>query len=69
MILFLLRWNISSSQIYEAQKIAEAKKSFLKQRSVSFAETTKKSFLRERSVSFLLKSRSKRNAEPNTAEI
>jgi hypothetical protein len=29
----------------------------------------KKSFLRERSVSFLLKSRSKGNAEPNTAEI
>jgi hypothetical protein len=28
-----------------------------------------KSFLRERSVSFLLKSRSKGNAEPNTAEI
>jgi hypothetical protein len=26
-------------------------------------------FLRERSVSFLLKSRSKGNAEPNTAEI
>jgi hypothetical protein len=29
----------------------------------------KKSFLRERNVSFLLKSRSKGNAEPNTAEI
>jgi hypothetical protein len=29
----------------------------------------KKSFLWERSVSFLLKSRSKVNAEPNTAEI
>jgi hypothetical protein len=29
----------------------------------------KKSFLRERSVSFLLKSRSKGNAEPNTTEI
>jgi hypothetical protein len=45
------------------------KKSFLKERNVSFAEATKKSFLRERSVSFLLKSRSKGNAEPNTAEI
>jgi hypothetical protein len=42
---------------------------FLRERSVSFDEATKKSFLRERSVSFLLKSRSKGNAEPNTAEI
>jgi hypothetical protein len=51
-------------------KIAEAtKKSSLRERSVCFAEATKKSFLRERTVSFLLKSRSKRNAEPNTAEI
>jgi hypothetical protein len=51
-------------------RIAEtAKKSFLRERSVSFNEATKKSFLRERSVSFLLKSRSKGNAEPNTAEI
>jgi hypothetical protein len=50
--------------------MAEAtKKSFLRERSVSFAEATKKSFLRERSVSFLLKSRSKGNAEPNTAKI
>jgi hypothetical protein len=80
-----LRWNISSSQTYEAQKslklksrskgnaepkIAETKKkSFLRERSVSFAEATKKSFIRERSVSFLLKSRSKGNVEPNTAEI
>jgi hypothetical protein len=32
-------------------------------------QSYKKSFLRERSVSFLLKSRSKGNAEPNTAEI
>jgi hypothetical protein len=40
-----------------------------KERSVSFAEASKKSFLREHSVSFLLKSRSKGNAEPNTAEI
>jgi hypothetical protein len=32
-------------------------------------EAAKKSFLRERSVSFLLKSRSKGNAEPNTTEI
>jgi hypothetical protein len=45
------------------------KNPFLRERSVSFAEATKKSFLRERSVSFLLKSRSKGNAEPNTAEI
>jgi hypothetical protein len=42
---------------------------FLRERSVSFDEATKKSFLRERSVSFLLKSRSKGNAEPNTAKI
>jgi hypothetical protein len=32
-------------------------------------EAAKKSFLRERRVSFLLKSRSKGNAEPNTTEI
>jgi hypothetical protein len=32
-------------------------------------ETAKKSFLRERRVSFLLKSHSKGNAEPNTIEI
>jgi hypothetical protein len=31
--------------------------------------SAQKSFLRERRVSFLLKSRSKRNAEPNTTEI
>jgi hypothetical protein len=52
-----------------SSKIAEAQKSFLRERDVSFAEATKKSFLRERSVSFLLKSHSKGNAEPNTAEI
>jgi hypothetical protein len=52
-----------------SSKIAEAQKSFLREHSVSFAETIKKSFLRERNVSFLLKSRSKRNTEPNTAEI
>jgi hypothetical protein len=34
-----------------------------------FCRSYKKSFLRERSVSFLLKSRSNGNAEPNTAEI
>jgi hypothetical protein len=45
------------------------KKMFLRERSGSFVEATKKSFLRERSVSFLLKSRSKGNVEPNTAEI
>ena len=60
----------SHSQWNTELKIAETtKKSFLKERSVSFAEATKKSFLREHSVSFLLKSRSKGNAEPNTAEI
>jgi hypothetical protein len=32
-------------------------------------EAAKKSFLRERRVSFLLKSRSKGNAEPNATEI
>jgi hypothetical protein len=53
-----------------SSKIVEATiKLFLRGRNVSFAEATKKSFLRERSVSFLLKSRSKRNAESNTAEI
>jgi hypothetical protein len=54
---------------YRAKNCRSYKKSFLRERSVSFAEATKKSFLRERSVSFLLKSRSKGNAEPNTAEI
>jgi hypothetical protein len=34
-----------------------------------FCRSYKKSFLRERSVSFLLKIRSKGNVEPNTAEI
>jgi hypothetical protein len=34
-----------------------------------FRRRYKKSFLRERSVSFLLKSCSKWNAEPNTAKI
>jgi hypothetical protein len=53
-----------------SSKIAEAtKKSFLREHNVSFAKATTKSFLRERSVCFLLESRSKRNAEPNTAEI
>jgi hypothetical protein len=71
--------DLRSSKIVEAQKsflrersvsFDEAtKKSFLRERSVSFDEDTKKSFLREHSVSFLLKSRSKGNAEPNTAEI
>jgi hypothetical protein len=71
--------DLWSSKITEAQKsflrersvsFAEAtKKSFLSERIVSFAEAITKSFLRERSVSFLLKSRSKRNAEPNTVEI
>jgi hypothetical protein len=71
--------ELRSSKIAEAQKsflrnaelkIAEAtKKSFLRERSVSFDRATKKPFLRERSVNFLLKSHSKRNAEPNTAEI
>jgi hypothetical protein len=35
----------------------------------SMTKLQKKSFLRERSVSFLLKSSSDGNAEPNTAEI
>jgi hypothetical protein len=71
--------DLRSSKITEAQKsflrecsvsFDEAtKKSFLRERSVSFDEATKESFLKERSVSFLLKSRSKGNAEPNTAEI
>jgi hypothetical protein len=34
-----------------------------------FCRSYKTSFLREHSVSFLLKSRSKGNEEPNTAEI
>jgi hypothetical protein len=54
---------------YRAKNCRSYKKPFLRERIVSFAEATKKSFLRERSVSFLLKSRSKGNAEPNTAEI
>jgi hypothetical protein len=76
---YIFSTGLRSSKIVEAQKsfLRECRakncwnyeKSFLRERSVSFSETTKKSFLRERSVSFLLKSRSKRNAEPNTAEI
>jgi hypothetical protein len=54
---------------YRAKNYRNYKKSFLRERSVSFAGATKKSFLRERRVSFLLKSRSKGNAEPNTAKI
>jgi hypothetical protein len=70
--------ELRSSKTVEAQKLflrecraknRRYKKSLLRERSVSFVEATKKSFLRERSVSFLLKSRSKGNAEPNTAEI
>jgi hypothetical protein len=71
--------DLRSSKIAEAKKsflrersvsfVEATKKSFLRERRVSFAEATKKSFLRERSVSFLLKSRSKGNAEPNTTEI
>jgi hypothetical protein len=71
--------DLRSSKIAEAQKsflrnaelktVETTKKSFLRERSVCFAEATKKSFLREHGVSFLLKSRSKGNAEPNTAEI
>jgi hypothetical protein len=52
-----------------SSKIAEAQKSFQRECRAKIAEATKKSFLRERSVSFLLKSRSKENAEPNSAEI
>jgi hypothetical protein len=37
--------------------------------SQKYDEAAKKSFLRERRVSFLLKSRFKGNAEPNTTEI
>jgi hypothetical protein len=72
--------DLRSSKIAEAQKsfLRECraknyqnykKKSFLRERSVCFAEATKKLFLRERSVSFLLKSHSKENAESNTVEI
>jgi hypothetical protein len=49
------------------EKQGEARKS--SPRGCKALRSYKKSFLRERSVSFLLKSRSKRNAEPNTAEI
>jgi hypothetical protein len=60
-------------------RFRSCKKSFLRERSVSFLlkshsqenvepkirfQSCKKSFLRERSVSFLLRSRSKGNAEP-----
>jgi hypothetical protein len=58
-----LRSPKSSSQNFEVQKL------FLKECRAKFAEATQKSFLRECSVSFLLKSHSKGNAEPNTAEI
>jgi hypothetical protein len=54
---------------YRAKNYRSYKKLFLREHSISFVEATKKSFLRERSVSFLLKSRSKGNAEPNTAKI
>jgi hypothetical protein len=77
---YIFLTDLRSSKIAKAQKVvpkgmqnyktAEAtKKTFLRERSVSFDEATKKSFLREHIVSFLLKSRSKGNAEPNTTEI
>jgi hypothetical protein len=47
----------------------QSQKTFLRECRAKFAEATQKSFLREHIVSFLLKSRSKGNAEPNTAEI
>jgi hypothetical protein len=51
----------------QKKKQGEAQKS--SPRGCTTLRSYKKSFLRERSVSFLLKSRSKGNAEPNTAEI
>jgi hypothetical protein len=76
---YIFLTDLQSSKIVGAQKVVpkgmqsyktvEATKKFLRERSVSFDEATKKSSLRERSISFLLKSRSKGNAEPNTAEI
>jgi hypothetical protein len=53
----------------QAQCKFSAQKSFLRECRAEIDEATKKSFLREHSVSFLLKSHSKGNAEPNTAEI
>jgi hypothetical protein len=52
-----------------SQRKLRSSKVVPKEMRAKFAEATKKSFLRERSVSFLLKSRSQGNAEPNTAEI
>jgi hypothetical protein len=43
-----------------------AQKSFLRECRANNLTKMQKSFLRERRVSFLLKSRSKRNAEPNS---
>jgi hypothetical protein len=52
-----------------AQRKFRAQKTFLRECRAKFTEAIQKSSLRERGVSFLLKSRSKGNAEPNTAEI
>jgi hypothetical protein len=79
---YIFSTDSQSSKIAEAQKtflreckaknciasFIEATKVIPKERSVSLPKL-QKSFLRGRSVSFLLKSRSKGNAEPNTAEI
>jgi hypothetical protein len=56
------------TDLRSSKKCQNYKKSFLREQR-KFCRRYKKSFLRERSVSFLLKSRSKGNAEPNTAKI
>jgi hypothetical protein len=52
-----------------SSKNLRSSKVVLKGAHYNFCRSYKKSFLREHSVSFLLKSRSKGNAEPNTAKI
>jgi hypothetical protein len=54
-------------RVQREKKQGEAQTSSL--RGCRALRSYKKSFLRERSVSFLLKSRSKGNAEPNNTEI
>jgi hypothetical protein len=79
---YIFPTDLRSSKTAEAQKLflrecraknciasfTEATKVVPKERSVSLPKL-QKSFPREHSVSVLLKSRSKGNAEPNTAEI
>jgi transcription elongation factor GreA-like protein len=65
---FIRMKYIFFTDLRSSKKCQNYKKSFLREQR-KFCRRYKKSFLRERSVSFLLKSRSKGNAEPNTAKI